>query len=285
MVSSLLPLGPRFSFLPCFTSGFAYERQHILEFAHNESINLIVLGGDLHDSFAWKLPLSGLVEGESVAVNLGCTSVTAPGFAPVANPVVDTIQAVLGGEQAKYDTYNAAYYRGNPNLVFADVQHKGFFVAVASREEHVVEYFGIREEVVLSNYTVARAMNGGGLTANATCLASLVTASGTPGSLEKKSECSVVSFATARSPLLDIPVPVVALTGVNWPKTFTDCGSSPCQIIMAEGTVEEERAPEPTTPTGPTSNGWMRRGNGCGILGFAVPLMLAYALLASNQVV
>lgn len=230
----------------CFFSGFGYERQQILEFAKNESLNMIILGGDLHDSFAWKLPITGLVEGEHVAVNYGCPGVSSPGFGPLFNPVMAPIEAALGGEQARYDAYHAAYYRTNPNLVFTDVQHKGFFVAVATPDKHTVEYFGFDHETMLSDYSLARSKSGG-LTAETKCLTSLVTT--TPGSLETNADCVAVSFIKERPSFFSMSVETGPLPEQE--PVASDCGSTVCMIEFADGKPEEPKppveAPKPTS--------------------------------------
>ncbi len=51
--------------------GFAHERAELLEaFAENTN-NPIILGGDLHDSWAWTLYEKGDMDGTPRAVNLG----------------------------------------------------------------------------------------------------------------------------------------------------------------------------------------------------------------------
>lgn len=60
--------------------GFAHERAEIIEKLAAHTNNPIVLGGDLHDSWAWTLYKKGEIYGTPRAVNLGCPGVTSPGW-------------------------------------------------------------------------------------------------------------------------------------------------------------------------------------------------------------
>ena len=52
-------------------NGFAYERAKILQMFQTYAANPIVLGGDLHDSWAWTMYADGNITGNPVALNLG----------------------------------------------------------------------------------------------------------------------------------------------------------------------------------------------------------------------
>ena len=51
--------------------GFAHERAELIEGFAEHANNPIILGGDLHDSWAWTLYENGKMEGTPRAVNLG----------------------------------------------------------------------------------------------------------------------------------------------------------------------------------------------------------------------
>ena len=180
----------------------------------------------------------------AVAVNLGATSVTAPGFEALIDPIVDPIQALIGGEDAKYASYQSAYYVSNPGLAFTDIQYKGFTAAVVTPKTHTASWFGIPDRLL--NYTSARALNNGSLTARYLCLASCVTQSSTPGSLNctAKSGCQDITFAKTRSALLNLPVPITPLSSTV---DATNCGTEGCTFLFAGGAASTS-APA-TAPT------------------------------------
>jgi len=57
-------------------NSFGHERAQILDVCKNDANNTIILGGDLHDSWAWTLYEGGNMTGTPVAVNLGALGVT-----------------------------------------------------------------------------------------------------------------------------------------------------------------------------------------------------------------
>lgn len=56
--------------------GYAHERAEVIEELHKTTNNPIILGGDLHDSWAWTLYERGEQKGTPRAVNLGCPGVS-----------------------------------------------------------------------------------------------------------------------------------------------------------------------------------------------------------------
>lgn len=67
-------------------SGYAHEQKAILKMLNETTLNPIVLGGDLHDSYAWQLYEDGLMNGTPTAVNLICPGVTSPYVTPEIYP-------------------------------------------------------------------------------------------------------------------------------------------------------------------------------------------------------
>jgi PhoD-like phosphatase len=114
-------------------SGFHYERSKILEVVKKYANNAIILGGDLHDSFAWVLFEGGGSSGEPVAVNLGGPGVTSPGFGPLFAPIFSPIEDAIGGPDGFYRLASDAYLMTNPGLQYADVEYKGFVAAAANK--------------------------------------------------------------------------------------------------------------------------------------------------------
>jgi alkaline phosphatase D len=62
--------------------GFSHERAALINGFMEKANNPIILGGDLHDSWAWTLYEGGQMDGKPAAVNLGCPAVTSPGWGP-----------------------------------------------------------------------------------------------------------------------------------------------------------------------------------------------------------
>lgn len=213
-------------------SGFHAERARIIEMAKNSANNMIVLGGDLHDGFAWVLVEGGLIGGEPVAVNLGTASVTSPGLAPVVVPAFGPIADAVGGEDGIYDILTNGFVNANPNLKFASLRYKGFTAVKATATSHTAEWFGVSNNDRIKNFMAAR---NGALTATPICTGSVTTQADTPGSLERNDGCSAITYATSRPAVYGVPVPAVE----NMPKddALSSCGQRGCVFEMEEEEV------------------------------------------------
>lgn len=91
------------------------------------------MGGDLHDSFAWTLYEDGNFTGNPVAVNLGITGVTCPGWGPGLYPFLRGLEPILGSEDAVYDLINDMSEGQNEGNVYTEVQYKGFYAVKATK--------------------------------------------------------------------------------------------------------------------------------------------------------
>lgn len=208
-------------------NGFGAERAAILKIAKENSTNPIILGGDLHDSWAWILHEGGNITGTPVAVNLGCPGVTSPGFGAAAYPLLQALERFLGGPDGVFQLLNGLFKQQNPGLVFGDTQYKGFYAVKATQSTHTAEYIHIKRETILSDFATARSASRG-IVANFTCAASLQTTAGQRGSLVKQKSCSAIEFDTERPSVWSIPYPVnIGIS--NLPKLF-NCDMDACTL-------------------------------------------------------
>lgn len=113
--------------------GFAYERAKLIDGFMQNTNNPIVLGGDLHDSWAWTLYEGGNMEGQPAAVNLGCPGVTSPGWGPVVSGLLAPLSGALGGMENAYKLVADNFVGINKGLVFANVHKKGFVAIKATK--------------------------------------------------------------------------------------------------------------------------------------------------------
>lgn len=236
-------------------SGFAIEQREILSILKENSNNAIVLAGDLHDSYAWTLYEDGAVDGEPCAVNLVCQGVTSPGWGSTMYGLFNPLEDAVGGQDALYDTIEQLDEAANPGLKYFNIQFKGFYVVKATKETHVTEYFGIRPDIMKSNYATARKENNDGITAAHICDSHLTTTAGMPGSLDRDdSACGTIKFASTRPALWELPVPENDdLEGVP---TLSDCGMLECKsdALTAEVSTREPPTKAQTAGAGSLLN-------------------------------
>lgn len=273
---------------------------------------IIVLGGDLHDSFASQMYRGGAFEGEPVAVNLGITGVTSPGWGPPMSLVLSPLIPILGSSRAVLELVNDLFEGQNPGMVYTEVGYKGFFAVKATKvstidcrwdcfrvddcvighshlptsfvtkESHITEYFNILPEDILRNYTEARAVSGN-ITSSYFCGTSLVTTAGQKGSLVEQDKCSAIEFETTRSELFEIPVPTNGPAASS--TELTDCGVMGCEL---EVNFDEPSGVDwnNTSPNGNASdifNNFTRMTSGAATIvsRFSTVLVAAVALLAT----
>jgi phosphodiesterase/alkaline phosphatase D-like protein len=236
-------------------SGFAIEQREILSILKENSNNAIVLAGDLHDSYAWTLYEDGAVDGEPCAVNLVCPGVTSPGWGSSMYGIFNPLEDAVGGEDALYDTIEQHDEAANPGLKYFNIQFKGFYLVKATKETHVTEYFGIRPDIMKSNYATARTENNDGITAAHICDSHLTTTAGMPGSLDRDdSACGTIKFASTRPALWELPVP--KNDDIEGVPTLSDCGMLECKsdALTAEALATEPPTKAPTAGAGSLLN-------------------------------
>ena len=211
-------------------NGFGVERAEILKIAKESSNNPIILGGDLHDSWAWTLFEGGNITGTPVAVNLGCPGVTSSGVGAAFYPFLQPIRRLLGGEAGAFKLVTDMFYRENPGLVYANTRDKGFFAVKATPTLHVAEYFLVSGTTLLQSYEDA-VSESGKLTADFYCESSLVTTAGVKGSLVRNTECSVIEFAVSRPVEWSIPFPAPSTEGLE---VLTGCDFNACVYTTSD---------------------------------------------------
>jgi PhoD-like phosphatase len=219
-------------------NGFAHERAAILDMVQANTNNPIILGGDLHDSWAWKLYDKGAMQGKAVAVNLGGPGVTSPGWGPFVGGVLNPISNLLGGDEGVFKFLNDMWELQNNGLVYGDVQKKGFFAVKATKDSHVAEYFLVTQNTTLSNFAEARAWNNGKITAAFSCDASLLTRAAIPGELTPQASCSAIKFDSKRPSVWSLPVPIRPLIKG---KKLIDCGMDSCVTRLKKGASKNSK--------------------------------------------
>ena len=227
--------------------GFAFERKNFLKMIKQKANNMIILGGDVHDSYAWTIYEDGNVTGTPVAVNLICPGVTSSG---VGGAYISAFSAISGavGMSDLEKAINDASIAALDGLKFANYFNKGFYAVSVTPEKHIAEYILFTPETIRSNYTAATAKSGK-IVADSFCASSLVTTAGMKGSLEPRDECGAITFSSKRSVLFSLPVPLdsgyVAGTGA----ALTDCGFKGCSVKVLASTQAPSSAPTVVPPT------------------------------------
>ena len=125
--------------------GFAVERAKLINGFMEKANNPIVLGGDLHDSWAWTLYDGGKMDGEPAAVNIGCPGVTSPGVGSTAAPFIPPDFDFLGGVEGILKILADAYVGGNTGLKYAEIYKRGFVVLKATKVGQFLFLYGERE--------------------------------------------------------------------------------------------------------------------------------------------
>jgi len=221
-------------------NGYGFERSLILDMVQKNANNAIILGGDLHDSWAWQLYDKGAMSGKPVAVNLGGPGVTSPGWGPLLGPLFNSNTAVktaLGGSDGVYKFLNDMLELQNEGLVFADIEKKGFFAVKATKTTHTAEYFLVNQTTTVTNFQTARTASGK-ITAAFTCDASLLTNAANPGELTQQSGCSAIQFQNTR-PVVWTNVPVPISPVVARP-ALKNCGMDGCKSKLSTKSRERE---------------------------------------------
>ena len=229
-------------------NGFGVERAKILDMVKTSSNNPIILGGDLHDSWAWTMYEGGNKTGTPVAVNLGAPGVTSPGWGAFLGPALSPLAPSIGGIDNVYKLVDDIFYAVNPGLKYAETGNKGFFVVKATKTTHTVEYIHNTRATLLTNYSAARAASGK-IVADFYCGASLVTTAGQKGSLVRQPSCSAIQFESTRSPLWAAPF-IRSSTSIFTP-TLKNCDFNACTFVQSSGTDSPSSAPSKTPVKAP----------------------------------
>ena len=240
--------------------GFPEERKAIMAMAKSSANNMVVLGGDLHDGYAWILRDDGANEGEPVAINLGTPSVTSPGFSAALFPFFASIYDDIGGDDGFYSMMEKAWLRQNAaNLRLSQFRYSGFVAVKATRETHTAEYFSVSNVDRLSDYATARAAAGeGAITASPLCSGSVTTSADAPGSLVYAEECSVIAFSSERPAVYSLPTP--SLDDMPAGDALVDCGMIGCTFAVSEqgeGTPAPAALPTTSASACTTASVWV----------------------------
>lgn len=222
--------------------GFSFERKNFLKMMKQKANNVIILGGDVHDSYAWTIYEDGNATGTPVAVNLICPGVTSQGLGGAYVSAFSAIAGVVGMSDLE-KAINDASIAQLDGLKFANYFNKGFYAVSVTPKKHTAEYILFTPETIQMNYTAATAKSGK-ITADSFCAASLETTAGMKGSLEPRGECGAITFSSKRSALFDLPVPLDA-GYVGNVATLANCGMKGCSVKVLASTPAPTRVPTP----------------------------------------
>lgn len=222
--------------------------------------NFIILGGDVHDSWAWSVhdkegtclafclfstlcvrhstrakPFSFVffmsfhcAPGDPVAVNLIATGTTSPSpWAGRLEALLEDAKEALGGRAGLMDLLEEGFKECNSELKYANVANRGFYAVKASKEKHITEYLLFDNDILLTNFADARVASGK-ITADHICDGSLETFADSPGSLVPREECGFIEFLNERPAVFDLPVPPDFHSYAN--SDYITCGALGCKI-------------------------------------------------------
>ncbi len=114
--------------------GFSYEKEQLLNGFQEKANNAIVLAGDSHDSWGYTLYKDeGSIDAAPVAVNLGCTGVTSPGWSSVYASVLNPLSEAFGGALDVWKLATDAFNGGVPGLKYSEIYKKGFVAVKATK--------------------------------------------------------------------------------------------------------------------------------------------------------
>eukprot|EP00403_Amphidinium_massartii_P010509 CAMPEP_0178425694 /NCGR_PEP_ID=MMETSP0689_2-20121128/28853_1 /TAXON_ID=160604 /ORGANISM="Amphidinium massartii, Strain CS-259" /LENGTH=781 /DNA_ID=CAMNT_0020047361 /DNA_START=1 /DNA_END=2346 /DNA_ORIENTATION=- len=178
-------------------NGFAHERQLLLDMFDRSTNNAVVLGGDLHDSYAWTIYENATVQaGRPVTVNIGTPSVTSPGNGDALYSIFSALGSIA------WDLINTATHIANPGLKYVWGKDRGFVSMTVTHQEHVAEFINMNDaqDSSVANayaampYDVARNASENPFAAPFFCGKSMSTAASQRGSLEPREGACLTKF-------------------------------------------------------------------------------------------
>lgn len=193
-----------------------------------------MLGGDVHDSWAWTLYEDGFGGGEPVAVNLVCPGVGSRGLGSAFGAILGSAIEALGGISEYRKVIESGFKAQNTGLEYGDITYRGFFAAEMNHATQVTEYFHFDDDVSQLDYAQAREASGG-ITAEHICGRSLISYADQQGSLDTSGDgsCQTITFDTSRPSLWSIPVPL-SDEDDDGNTAFSGCGYEACLVNFEE---------------------------------------------------